>query len=124
MSESKKINHWVWDLVIFGIVLTAFFGFRSVRSFAQVWLTGLKPGTTDVEAIRGWMTIPYLATIYCVSPDTLYQKIDVPAAGSHSESLAELNRKYFSEQPGIVLQKVKDAIRLYHPVCPPREPRQ
>jgi hypothetical protein len=110
---SPKINRWVWVLVIFGIVLTIFFGFRTVRTFAQVRLTGLQPGTTDVNAIRGWMTIPYLAKIYGVPQEYLYQQLNVPASGSNEKSLADLNKEFFSSQPGAALQKVKDAILAY-----------
>jgi hypothetical protein len=110
---SPKINSWVWVLVIVGVILTAFFGFRTVRAFAQVRLTGLQPGAKDVNAIRGWMTIPYLTKIYGVPQDYLYQQLNVPISGSNEKSLADLNKEYFSSQPGAALQKVKDAILVY-----------
>lgn len=95
MPVSPKINRWIWVLVILGIALTIFFGFRTVRTFAQVQLTGLQPGTTDVNAIRGWMTIPYLAKIYGVPQDYLYRQLNVPTSGRNEKSLADLNKEYF-----------------------------
>jgi hypothetical protein len=74
---------------------------------------GLHPGTTDVNAIRGWMTIPYIARVYDVPKDYLYPQIGVPFSGNDEKSLGDLNREYFRAQPGVVLQKVKDAISLY-----------
>jgi len=114
---TKKVDRWVMVLVILGIAITAFYSFRAVRSFARVQLTGLKPGTTDVEAVRGWMTIPYLAQMYCVPADYLFQKINVPAAGNDKKSLYDLNREYFSGQSGAILPKIKDAIRSAQPAC-------
>lgn len=124
MPASPKINRWVWALIISGIVLTAFFGFRTVRAFAQVQLTGLKPGTTDVGAIRGWMNIPYIAKVYGVPQDYLYQQLNLPTSGNNEKSLAELNQEYFSGKSGVVLQKVQNAIQMYKPTCKPRRPDQ
>jgi hypothetical protein len=59
------------------------------------------------------MTIPYLAKIYGVPQDYLYRQLNVPASDSNEKSLADLNKEYFSSQPGAALQKVKDAIRTY-----------
>ncbi len=53
-------------LIVLGLILVLFFGFRAVRSFLRIQFTSLEPGVTDVELIRGWMTIPYLATSYNV----------------------------------------------------------
>ena len=114
---SPKINRWVLIPLVLGIVLTAFFGFRAVRSFAQVQLTSLKPGTTDVEAIRGWMTIPYISKMYCVPADYLYKQINVASSGNDQKSLAALNQEYFLGQPGAILPKIKDAIRSSKPAC-------
>ena len=114
---SSKINRWVLIPLVLGVVLTVVFGFRAFRSFAQVQLTSLKPGTTDVEAIRGWMTIPYISKMYCVPADYLYKQIDLPPSGNDQKSLAALNQEYFLGQPGAILPKIKDAIRSSKPAC-------
>ncbi len=115
---TPKTNRWLLILIVMGIILTAIFGFRTVRSFAQIQLTGLRPGTTDAESIRGWMTVPYIARVYCIPADALYQRIGIPAAGNNDRSLADLNKEYFNGQKGIILQKIKDAIHAEKPVCP------
>ena len=53
-------------LIVFGLILVGFFSFRAARSFLRIQLTGLEAGVTDVELIRGWMTVPYIATAYGV----------------------------------------------------------
>ena len=111
------MDRWVGILVILGIGVTAFYGFRALRSFAQVQFAGLKPGTTNVNSIRDWKTIPYLAKMYCVSPDYLYNQIDVPSTGNDKNSLADLNKEYFFGLSGAILPKIQDAIRLAQPAC-------
>ena len=117
IARTAKINWWVLIPLILGIILTAVFGFRAVRSFAQVQLTSLKPGTTDVEAIRGWMTIPYISKMYCVPADYLYKQLNVPSSGNDQKSLAVLNQEYFLGQPGAILPKIREAIRSSKPTC-------
>jgi hypothetical protein len=124
IPASQKTNRWIWVLLTVGIVLTAIFGFRAVRSFAQVRLTGLQPGTTDVGAVRGWMTIPYISKAYGVPSDYLYQQINVPASGSDAKNLGDLSREFFPGQPGVILQKVKDAIHSYQATSQPKGPSQ
>jgi hypothetical protein len=124
IPDSQKTNRWIWVLLTVGIVLTAIFGFRAVRSFAQVRLTGLQPGTTDVGAIRGWMTIPYISKAFGVPSDYLYQQINVPASGSDAKNLGDLSREFFPGQPGVILQKVKAAIQSYQSTSQPKGPSQ
>ena len=109
-STDRKI---MLVLLIAGILLSAFFGLRAVHSFAHLRQDGFHPGNPDVNTIRGWMTVPYIARVYRVSPDYLYQQIGIPITGNDGKSLVDLNREYFPGQPGVVLQKVKDAIFFY-----------
>ena len=102
-------------LLVVGILLSVFFGLRAMRSFARLHQSGLHPGETDVSAIRGWMTVPYIAKVYRVPSDYLYQQIGIPRAGNDAKSLGDLNKEYFFGQPGAVMQKVKDAIARYKP---------
>ena len=120
----KKTHRWIWIALAIGLFLTIFFGFRAVRSFAQIRLTGLQPGTTDVGAIRGWMTIPYISKAYNVPSDYLYQQINVPTSGNDAKNLGDLSREFFPGQPGVILQKVKDAIHSYQATSQPKGPSQ
>jgi hypothetical protein len=132
-TEETKLKTPIWGkviliLVIVGVVLAAFFGFRTVRSFIRIQRAGLHPGATDVESIRGWMTVPYIAKAYQVPPDYIFQQIGVPPQGNERSSLADLNYKYFYGQQGLVLEKVKAAVQLFqneHPTPPgPPAPAQ
>jgi len=110
-------------LIIIGLLLVIFFGMRAVRSYIRLQQTGLEPGVTDVEAIRGWMTIPYIAAAYGVPEAYLFEQLDIPQAGNQDKSLGRLNREYYQGERGAILEAVKAAIRRYqaaHP--PPAEP--
>lgn len=113
MKTDTLERKFVLALLIIGLLLSAFFGLRAAHSFARIHQGGLHPGTTDVNAIRGWMTIPYIARVYDVPKDYLYRQIGVPLSNNDEKSLGDLNREYFFAQPGVVLQKVKDAISQY-----------
>lgn len=65
-------------LIILSLVLITFFGIRTIVSYIRIQQTGLQPGVTDVEAIRGWMTIPYIATAYGVPEKYIFEQIGLP----------------------------------------------
>jgi hypothetical protein len=101
------------SLILLGLLLIGFFGLRAVRSYVRLQQTGLEPGVTDVEAIRGWMTIPYIATAYNVPEAYIFSQLKLPAEGNQDKSLAELNRTYARGQPGVILEGVKTAVKKY-----------
>lgn len=100
-------------LIVLGLILVGFFGVRAIVSLVRIQQTGLQPGVTDVEAIRGWMTIPYIATAYGVPEERLFERVGIPAEGNRDKSLGQLNREYAFGQPAAVLNAVKEAIRQY-----------
>ncbi len=106
-------------LIALGLILVGFFGVRAVVSFVRLQQTGLQPGVTDPEAIRGWMTIPYIATAYGVPEEYLFEHIGVPAAGNREKSLGQLNREYAFGQPTAILNAVKEAVGQYQREQPP-----
>ncbi len=112
-------------LIILGLLLIGFFGLRAVRSYIRLQQTGLEPGVTNVEAIRGWMTVPYIAAAYDVPEDYIFSRLNLPAEGNQDKSLADLNRTYARGQPGIMLEAVKTAVKKYlseHPRPTPGQP--
>lgn len=100
-------------LVVLGLFLTLFFGARAARSYLRIWQTGLQPGVTDVEAIRGWMTVPYIARAYGVPEEVIFERLDIPPEDNRSRSLAELNRLYAPGERGLVLETAKQAVKAY-----------
>lgn len=107
-----------------GILFAGFFGMRSLRAFREFRKHSPPPLPaaesrqieTDVDLIRGWMTIPYISVAYNVPPNVLYKALDLPPRGNEEKSLDELNEEYYPEAPGIVLELVKAAVRSNQPV--------
>lgn len=114
-------------LIIFGILAIGFFGLRTFHAFRE--FHGHRPPpfenrqpATDVELIRDWMTIPFIARMYHVPPDILFDTIGIQPPGNKEKSLKELNEKYFPEQQGIVEEKIKAAVSENLPPKPPTAP--
>src|SRR5215212_1250352 len=115
-SVNPKQRNFVVGLIIIGLMIIGFFGLRTARAFRQ--FHGHRPpppfetqqSATDVELIRDWMTIPFIARMYHVSPLALYQALDIPPQDNKDKSLKQLNEEYFPEQQGIVEEKVKTAV--------------
>ena len=112
-TPSRKERIIVIGLVVLGLILVIFFGLRTVRSYVRIHETGLHPGATNVEAIHGWMTVPYIARAYNVPPDYIFKQIGLPPEGNQRKSLSRLNREYAPGQPGKILEAVKRAITQY-----------
>jgi hypothetical protein len=83
---------------------------------------GLKPGTTDVEVIRGWMTMPYIATAYGVPEAYLFQELAIPAEKNQQKSLSQINRDYAFGKQGVIVEAVKAAIKKYQSEHPSPSP--
>jgi hypothetical protein len=105
-------------LIGLGLLIVGFFGIRTVSAFKE--FRGHRPPPpfeltgqpeTDVEMIRDWMTIGFVAHTYRVHPRLLYEALGISRNGNEEKSLKQLNDEYFPEQPGIVLQRVKAALQ-------------
>lgn len=108
-------------LIIFGVAIVGFFGWRAFSIFREFRGHGHIPPRavpaikqvteTDVELIRDWMTIPYIAQTYHVSAHTLFDAIGIPPRGNAEKSLKQLNEEFFPQTPEIVIELVKAAVR-------------
>lgn len=109
-------------LIVLGLILILFFGVRTVASYIRIQQTGLQPGVTDVEAIRGWMTIPYIAQAYRVPEAYIFEQLGIPQAGNQNKSLGQLNRDYAPGERGLILTRVKEVLRQYQAENPTPTP--
>lgn len=99
-------------LIIIGLGLVLFFGGRAYRDYRRLQQRGLSPGVTDVEAIRGWMTLPYIAHAYGVPEAALFEKLGVPRAGNEKLSIRQLASKY-GREPTEVRGAIQEVILSY-----------
>ena len=129
MSAAKQ-RLLITGLIVLGMLIVAFFGVRAVRAFRHIRDGGFGPGghrpppasETDVELIRDWMTIPYIARTYGVPDRMLFKELRIPDKDNHEKSLKKLNDTYFPDQTSFVLEQVKKAIKDHRPPAPPTTP--
>jgi hypothetical protein len=118
-------------LIVVGVLIVAFFGLRTLRAFRE--FRGHRPpppfgrgeeqqAQTDVELIRDWMTIPFIAHTYRVPPKVLFEAVGIPHKGNEEKSLTRLNEEYFPAEDGRVLEKIKAAVLENQPPVSPNTP--
>jgi hypothetical protein len=110
-------------LIVIGLLITVRFGMRAVRSFGILRHRPFPPPLeTDVELIRGWMTIPYIAHVYSVPDEILWKSLGVPPlkpVEARRTDLSHLNQQLFPGQPMEVMRRVKQAILDFQSHRPP-----
>lgn len=85
---SRRGLRWLGAAAIaVGVVLLVAFGLRGWHQyqFAQ----RVASGQIQVETLRGWMTLPYIAQLYGVPEARLREALGVPATGGEQRSLRD-----------------------------------
>jgi hypothetical protein len=122
LKSLTKLQILAIVLVVVGLFLVVHFGTRSYRSFREmqyIRAQGLDVGIADVEAIRPWMTIRFIAVAYAVPQEYLFAELGIPFEQRNSnDDLGHLNRKYDfgrpeNEQEPPILDRVRQAILQY-----------
>lgn len=121
---TDKQRTLILGLVAAGLIIVGLFGLRTLRIWRELREYRPPPGfpevsenvETDVELIRDWMTIPFIAKMYQVPPPVLYKALGISARGNQDKSLTQLNEAYFPGVPGIVEAKIKAAVQQNLPV--------
>lgn len=128
----RRLRLLVLGLIAIGLITVALFGLRALNAFRE--FRGNRPAPVDVfmqsqseeanvELIRDWMTIPFIARMYQIPQSILYEALDIPRRGNEGKSLTQLNSEFFPEAPGIVEIKIKAAIlENISPELPPNPP--
>ena len=126
---NSKQRTLIIGLIVLGVLIVGFFGLRAFHAFRHIRDGGFGPGRpnppsseTDVELIRDWMTIPYVARTYGASDHMLFKELKIPETGNREKSLKVLNDKYYSDQDGYLLAEVKKTITDHRPPQHPSTP--
>ncbi len=101
-----------------------FFGMRAIRSIVRMRGQGPfgKPPSanqTDVSLIRNWMTIPYVANMYNIPPESLFKSLEISGWENRKKSLGELNEELYPKQEDIVLAHIQAVIQALQKQEPP-----
>ena len=93
LAKNKRVK---WGLVLVGLALIVFFGARARESYRQLQYLherGFDTGDAEVNAIRPWMTIDFVAAAYAVPEDYIFAKLELPADQREGDvDLENLNR--------------------------------
>jgi hypothetical protein len=128
MTPNKQ-RALVTSLILFGMLAVGFFGLRTFHAFRE--FHGHRPSPpfeneqpeTDVQLIRDWMTVPFIARMYHVPPSILFEALDIPKNKTNEEqSLKQLNEEYFPNTNGFVEATVKAAVLAHLPAPMPTAP--
>lgn len=117
-NTNPKQKALVIALIIFGVLFTVFFGMRAARAFRK--FDGHRPPPrgeveTDVELIREWMTISFISRTYQVPEKVIFEALDISPIANHEKSLEDINKDYFPDQDGYVLDLVKATVLAHQP---------
>lgn len=117
-KANPKQRVLVIGLIIFGILFTIFFGMRAFHAFKKI--DGHRPPPpgkveTDVELIRDWMTVSFVARMYRVPEKDIFDALNVPPQGKHEKSLKDLSKDYYPDKDGYVMDTVKATILAHQP---------
>jgi hypothetical protein len=116
---SSRLRTLIFILIFIGGLIVGFFGLRTLHAFREFGRHRPPPPPsaadagqieTDVELIREWMTIPFISKMYHVPPNVLFDALGIPANKNREKSLKRLNKEYFPQAEGIVLEKIKAAV--------------
>ena len=126
MSSPASTNQKILaiGLIVIGLVIAGLFGLRSFHALRRFRShpPPLPPPSkieTDVSLIRDWMTVPFVAHTYYVPDKILFDALKIPPQGNENKSLNKLNRAYYPNDNGFVLEKVRETVRANQP---PPEP--
>lgn len=121
-KANPKQSALVIGLIIFGILFSTFFGMRAFHAFKK--FDGHRPPPpgkveTDVELIREWMTISFIARMYRVPEKDIFQALNISPQQSHDKSLKDLNDNYYPDKNGFVMDTVKATVLAFQASHPP-----
>ena len=94
---TDKQRTLILGLVVAGLIIVGLFGLRTLRIWRELREHRPAPGfpevseniETDVELIRDWMTIPFIAKMYQVPPPVLYKALGISARGNQDKGLPQ-----------------------------------
>lgn len=115
-------------LIGLGIIFIGIFGLRTVNAFREFRSHRPPPPfkneqpETDVELIRDWMTIPFIAHMYHVHPPVIFEALNIPIHNNEEKSLKQLNDEYYPDVDGFVEAKVKEVVLQNLPPAIPTVP--
>jgi len=121
-------NRRVYLSILFfiGIGLAIFFGIKAFRNIQRIQSLKFGGGETNVELIRGWMTVDYITKMYHVPPDVILKPLNLPVKSNINISIGSLIKAAGTSNPETLMEQVKKSINDFQQKdlkpTPPRPP--
>jgi hypothetical protein len=119
-AKNNKNKHFYQDnrfflvvILILGLILAVFFATRAFHGFQRVRGAKFGGGESNVELIRGWMTVDYITKMYHVPPNVVLSPLNIPVEGNGKRSLGSLIKSTGTTDPDGLLEKVKASINQF-----------
>ncbi|MEI8131385.1 MAG: hypothetical protein WCG34_03055 [Leptolinea sp.] len=133
-NTSKPIpfykNRRIYLSILFfiGIGLAIFFGIKAFRNIQRIQSMKFGGGETNVELIRGWMTVDYITKMYHVPPDVVLKPLNLPVKSNMKISIGSLIKAAGTSNPEVLMNQVKASINDFQQKdlkpTPPRPPEK
>jgi len=81
-----RLRRWIGGIaIVVGLALLILFGLRMWHQYE--YAQRVASGEIQVESLRGWMTLPYIAKVYGVPESALRAALGLPEIGDDERSL-------------------------------------
>ncbi len=104
--------------VVLGLAVSVIFGYRAIRIFD--YHQRVARGEVQVESLRGWMTLPYVAQRYNVPELALRAALGLPPTGHDERSVSDWFRAEKIEP--VAGRKIIESLILSRPTAPETAP--
>src|SRR5690349_11434797 len=119
MALLAKRRRILAAIVALAFVAALVFGAQAAwRLFHRMTVPPPTPRQTDVSAIEGWMTVPYVARHYRVPPAELFQALGVEPEQHLTTTLDGIARET-GRSRGEVLATVRQTVAAWQEAHPP-----
>ena len=122
MPTLVRRRRYLVAVVAVAFVIALVLGGRAgVRLYHRLTGPPPPPRETDVSAIAGWMSVPYVARHYRVPPPELFQALGVTPEGHRTATLDDIARET-GRSPDQVLATVRQTVQAWQEAHPPPKP--
>lgn len=107
-------------LLCLALVCLLFSATRTIQAYQQLQQSHQRTLSGDVSSIDAWMTFPYIARVYHVPENCLYQSLHLPGSWTVRHSTLRVIADHYARSVDSVIKDVQQAIlryRINHIIC-------
>jgi hypothetical protein len=124
LKSISKVQVIAIVLILIGLVITVRYSMRTLSSYREIRYArenNFDAGNPDLDLIRPWMSVRYIAVAYTVPQEFIFAELGIPIDGRTAEaSLLDLNDRFDfgrtrqDDRPyPLIIDRVREAITEY-----------